>query len=106
MEFLLERAPWDSGRNHHRWSVPFPCPKPFRDPEEEASDLALLSRFCEAATQWGSGLPQGHCFPFVPLITQRADWVLFYLLSCHPPSLDSVGYMGKKCGCWWEKEQI
>lgn len=32
MEFLLERASEDPRRNPHRWSVPFPHPKPFCRP--------------------------------------------------------------------------
>lgn len=57
----------------------------------------------EAVTQWCLG----HCSLLFFLTAQRADWVLFCLLSfCHPPPY-SMGSMGKKCGCWWgEGEQM
>lgn len=50
---------------------------------------APVSSLGEAVTQWCSGLSLGHCslsLSVFPLMAQRADWVLFCLLSfCHPP---------------------
>lgn len=69
---------------------------------------APVSSLGEAATQWCSGLSLGHCslsLSVFLLMAQRADWVLFCLLSfCHP--LYSGGYLRKKYVRWWEEEQI
>lgn len=81
-----ERACWDSGRSHHRWSMPFHIQSPFGDPGRRQ---VSGPREQMPWTQWCSGLSRGHCFLpllfFFPLTVQNADWVLFCLPSCQLP---------------------
>ena len=110
MEIDLERACWDSGRSHHRWSMPFHIQSPFGDPGRRQVSWSLRADALNSVVFWAASRPlfsppTTPAFFFFPSLPKMLTG--FYFVFFHPVnSPDGVGYMGKKCGCLWEEEHI